>query len=168
MIRLIFYWIAILFLQLVVFNHLGFTSHLAPQVFIILLITLPLHISKSYQMLLGFLVGLVADLFIGTPGIHASACMWLIMLRFFLLGAQDLKEQIANHLPYNIHSVGLSTFAATATSLVLFYHLYVFWLESIGAINWIFILLTTLLSSLFTLIVIGAVQLLSDKSSGEF
>ena len=85
-----------------------------------------------------------------------------------MLGAQDLKEQIANHLPYNVHSVGLSTFAATTAILVVFYHFYVFWLESIGAINWFFILLTTLVSALFTLTVIGVVQLLSDKSSGEF
>ncbi len=168
MIRLIFYWIAILFLQFVVFNHLGFTAYLAPQVFIVLLITLPLHISKPYQVLLGFTLGLIADLFVGTPGIHASACMWLVIIRLLLLGAQDLKEQIANHLPYNVHSVGLSTFAATTASLVFFYHFYVFWLESIGAINGYVILFTTLVSALFTLTVIGVVQLLSDKASGEF
>jgi len=90
MIRLIFYWTAILFLQFIVFNRLGFTAYLAPQVFIVLLITLPLHISKPYQVLLGFFLGLIADFFVGTPGIHASACMWLVMIRFGLLGAQDL------------------------------------------------------------------------------
>ncbi len=95
MIRLIFYWTAILFLQFVVFNHLGFTAYLAPQVFIVLLITLPLHISKPYQVLLGFILGLIADFFVGTPGIHASACMWLVMIRL-LWAARSARFERAN------------------------------------------------------------------------
>lgn len=168
MIRRVFYWLIILFLQFVVFNHLGFSAHLVPQVFILLLITLPLHISKLYQVIIAFFLGLLADMFIGTPGIHASACLWLVMLRFALLDAQDLKEQIANHLPYNVHTAGLSAFSSTAAILVLAYHFYVFWIESFGAVNWFYLLITTIASTLFSLTFMGVVQFLSGKSSSEF
>lgn len=167
MIRIASYWIAILFLQFVVFNHLGLSTHLVPQVFIVLLITLPVYIPKIYQVLIAFGLGLLADMFVGTPGIHASACMWLMVIRMFIFRAQDLKEQTANRLSYTVQNVGLTTFSYTAITLVLLYHLYVFWLESIGAINWNSLFLTTIVSSTFSLTIISIVQFLSSKSSVE-
>jgi rod shape-determining protein MreD len=167
MIRKILYWLMVLFLQLVVFNHLAISSYLIPQVFIILLITLPLHLNKLVQVFIAFGLGLLADMFVGTPGIHASACLWLVMLRMTLLAPQDLKEQISNRESYTVYSAGLSGFIYTTVILVLFYHLYVFWLESIGAINSWNLFITTLVSSLFVFTFIGISQFLSAKSIGE-
>ncbi len=154
-------WIIIFGLQVVVFNHLDFSSYVLPQVFIVLLITLPVHLSKINQVLIAFALGLLADFFISTPGIHASACMTLVLLRMGLLQRLDLKEQIANKLSFNVRHVGISTFFYITAILVVIYHFYVFSLESIGAVHWVKMLLTTLISSSLSLLIIGLIQFVS-------
>ena len=89
------YWILILALQVVIFNHLELSAYIVPQLFIILLITLPVHLSKSVQVIIAFGLGLLADFFVSTPGIHASACLWLIILRMSLLARLDLKDHLS-------------------------------------------------------------------------
>lgn len=167
MLSRILYWISIFALQVLLFNHLDFSAFLVPQIFIILLITLPLHTKRIYQVLIAFGLGMLADFFVATPGIHTSACLWLVMLRMALLNTQDLKEEIANRLDYTAGNVGALPFTYTVVILVFFYHFYIFWIGSIGAINGFNLFITTLVSSIFTLTVISVVQLLSLHTKRE-
>jgi len=157
----IIYWILVMAFQILVLNHLDFSAYVIPQVFIIVLITMSLGWSKIQQLGVGFGLGLVADLFIGTPGMHASACLWLVLLRMGILGTQDIKQQAASNLTYNAHTVGFTPFMSTAVILVLFYHLYVFWLQNIGALHFTNYLLTVVISSLLALTIIGILEYLS-------
>ena len=161
------YWISIFALQVLLFNHLDLTAFLVPQIFIILLITLPLHTKKIYQVLIAFGLGLLADFFVATPGIHTSACLFLVMLRMTILNTQDLKEEIANRLNYTARNVGVLPFSFTVLILVFFYHLYIFWIGSIGAINTYNLLVTTFMSSVFSLTVIAILQFMSLSHSSE-
>ncbi len=167
MLSKILQWVFILALQVFVLNHLDFSSYLLPQVFIILLISLPLHVSKINQVLIAFGLGLIADFFASTPGFHASACLWLILIRMWILGSLDLKEQQANHLQFNIKNVGAGTFFYVTSVLVLFYHLYIFSLESVGAINGIRLLITSMLSSTFAMLVIVLIQYITFRKLSE-
>ena len=161
------YWISIFALQVLLFNHLDLTAFLVPQIFIILLITLPLHTKKIYQVLIAFGLGLLADFFVSSPGIHTSSCLFLVMLRMTILNTQDLKEEIANRLNYTARNVGVLPFSYTVLILVFFYHLYIFWIGSIGAINTYNLLVTTLTSSVFSLTVIAILQFMSLSHSRE-
>ncbi len=163
----VFYWILILALQFFVFNHLELSSYLMPQLFILLLITLPLHLSKTVQIIIAFSLGLVADFFVATPGIHASACLWLVLIRFGLLTRIDLKEQESNRLAFNAKTAGVTTFMYVSVILVVFYHFYILVLENLGAFNGAHVFFTTLLSSLFTLLLIGFIQYVSFNRLGE-
>jgi len=51
----------------------------------IFIIILPFRISKINVILLGFLFGIVLDLFYSSPGVHASACVFFTMVLFGLL-----------------------------------------------------------------------------------
>ncbi|MEY2924861.1 MAG: hypothetical protein RLZZ337_1409 [Bacteroidota bacterium] len=163
----VLYWIVLIALQVFVFNHLEFSSYIMPQLFILLLITLPVHLSKHVQVLIAFGLGLIADFFVATPGIHASACLSLMVLRMGLLSRLDLKEQEANKLAFNARTVGIPSFMYTTIILVFFYHLYIFIIENLGAFNVLHVFLTTLLSSSFTLLLIGFVQYVSFNRLSE-
>ena len=167
MLNKIVQWVLIFALQIFVLNHLDFSTYLLPQVFIILLISLPLHISKINQILIAFGLGLLADFFASTPGFHASACLWLILIRMWILGRLDLKEQQANRLQFDIKNVGAGTFFYVTSVLVLFYHLYIFSLGSIGAINGARLLITSLLSSTLALLIIVLIQYITFRKLGE-
>ncbi len=162
--RRIIYWIFILALQVFVLNHLDISIYLVPQVFIILLIGLRLDISRMLQILIAFGVGLLIDFFTSTPGINASASLWLMVLRMAFLDRQDLKEHIANKQPYSLKVAG-TPYLYTVSVLVVFYHLYIFWMESIGAIHWGKLLSTTLISSVLALTIISILEYISLSSS---
>ena len=167
MTRYIIYGIVVLIFQFLIFNHLDISTYLIPQVFIVILITLPSYLSRVSQVLIGFSLGLIADFFVSTPGLHASACLWLIVLRFVLLASQDLQEQNANKVVYTSFNVGMYPFMLTATVLTFVYHFYIIWLESIGTfyfMNWLY---TSVFSSIFTLTFIGLFQSLSYSKSRE-
>lgn len=157
----IIFWVLIMALQVLVLNHLDFSAFVVPQVFIVLLISMSLGWSKIVQIAVAFGLGIVADLFVGTPGIHASACLWLVLIRIGVLSRQDIKQQVASKLTYDVKTVGLTPFLYTAVSLVLFYHFYIFWIQNIGALQWSNYLLTAIISSTLALTIIGIIQYLS-------
>lgn len=157
----VIYWILILAFQFLVLNHLDISSYLVPQVFIILLITLPLHLGKNTVIGIAFALGLLADFFVSTPGIHASGCLWLVVLRMYFIDRQDVKQQVANKLPYEISSVGLLPFIYTASILSLFYHMYVLWLQNMGALWWANFIPAVLASTVLALTLISIVEYIS-------
>lgn len=161
MIRLLTYWTLVIGFQVLVLNHLDISSYIYPQVFVTLLLTLPLHLKKTYQFLIGFGLGLVMDLFVYSPGIHMSACLWFIAIRMIILDRQDLKEHANNKLAYSIKIAGFSPFFYTTLILILFYHFYVLWLDGIGNIQVEHMIITVLSSSLLALTIIGVFQALS-------
>ncbi|MGB1038976.1 MAG: hypothetical protein ACPGYY_10040, partial [Bacteroidia bacterium] len=143
------------------------SAYLVPQMFIILLLSLPLHLSKMAQILVAFSLGLVVDLFTSTPGIHASACLWFMLLRMNLLGRQDLKEHEANKALYNLRIASMGPYIYTTVILVFFYHFYIFWLESIGATHFIKLLYTAVASSILSLMIIGILEYISLSKARE-
>lgn len=157
-------WILIIGFQIIVLNHLDISSYIYPQVFVVLLVILPLHLKKSYQILIAFGLGLIMDLFVYSPGIHMSACLWLIGFRMLLLSTQDLKEHINNKLSYSLMTVGLVPFFKTLLILLLFYHFYVLGLEGFGHIKLKQFIITGLSSSLLSLTIIGIFQALALKN----
>lgn len=152
-------YIVVLGLQMFVFNHLNLTSYLVPQVYIILLIILPFHLSKLNVYLIAFAVGLLADLFVSTPGIHASGALWLVAIRNIILSRLDVVQQKASKMWFSSSSIGLFPFLYTTIGLVFFYHFYVLLIESMGAFNSVRWSLTALASSIFTLLFIWFLEL---------
>ena len=161
MIRLLTYWTLVIGFQVLVLNHLDISSYIYPQVFVVLLLTLPLHLKKTYQFLIGFGLGLIMDLFVYSPGIHMSACLWFVAIRMIILERQDLKEHANNKSAYSIKTTGFSPFYYTTLSLILFYHFYVLWIDGIGNMQVEPMILTGFSSSLLSLTIIGVFQALS-------
>ena len=157
--------ILIMAFQVVILNHLELTAYLYPQVFILILINLPPFINKSYQVLLAFALGLIADFFTSTPGLHASACMFLALLRIGLLNRYDIEEVKANRSWLNLGTMAMDKYIFLSAVLVLFYHLYAFGLESMGALNSVYYFITVGLSSLVSFVIILLIQYLFIKRS---
>jgi hypothetical protein len=163
----IIYWLLVLVFQFLVLNHLGFSAFIIPQAFIVLLITLPLSLGKTTQVLIAFGLGIVADLFVATSGIHASASLWLIVLRIMILSRQDLKQQMVSNLPYNMKSVGVLPFLNTTLILVPLYHFYIFWIQNIGAIHWKNYFIASGASSILAITILITIQYLSFRGENE-
>lgn len=106
------------------------------------LLLLPRTLSRSYLMLIGFLTGLLIDIFTSTPGIHASACVGIMFIRNFWLNVVNDDSQELTNL--NVRILRKSGFLYFTFPLVLLHHFLIFVIENGG-----FHLLGMVLSKVF-------------------
>jgi hypothetical protein len=114
---------------------------------------LPIEMSTSLAMLLGFGVGLTVDMFYATPGVHASAGVFgavarrILILAFEPRGGYTGKEIIPSPSYF-----GWVWFAQVSA---LFFILYLFWFFSVDAFTFVYfgtITIKTVASWLLTMI----------------
>lgn len=80
-------------LQVLIFNHIHLFGFLNPSVYLLALFLLPLELPKSAQYAIAFATGFVVDIFQFTYGIHASASMFFILLRPYLMYALNVNKK---------------------------------------------------------------------------
>jgi hypothetical protein len=80
-------FLGLLALQVVVFNRLNMFGFLNPYPYILFILLFPVNGNRAMLLLTAFLMGLCVDMFAGTSGPHAAACVVLAYLRrpFFKL-----------------------------------------------------------------------------------
>jgi hypothetical protein len=120
---------------------------------------MPVYWNRTAQIAVAFFLGLAMDFFISTPGIHASACLWMVLIRFGLLQTLDTSQLLMDKKLFSTYTVGNVPFFRVASVLVLFYHLYIFLLENIGNFNLTNYLLTVIVSSMFAFLIVALIQL---------
>jgi hypothetical protein len=86
------YWIfvfVVFFVQVFVLNNLSMTPLVAPMVYILPLLLLPIEYPQWKMLLAGLIVGVVMDLTMGTMGLNTMVTMPIAMARrplLFMLG----------------------------------------------------------------------------------
>ncbi|WP_436514374.1 hypothetical protein [Ekhidna sp. To15] len=94
------------------------------------LILLPRTLSRSNLMVIGFFTGLLVDVFTNTPGIHASASVFVLFIRnFWLRVANDDAQEMTN---LNVASLKKSGFLYFIYPLVFVHHFLIFVIENGG------------------------------------
>ncbi|MEP1033980.1 hypothetical protein [Ekhidna sp.] len=120
------------------------------------LILLPRTLSRSYLMVIGFFTGLLVDVFTNTPGIHASASVFLLFIRGFWLNVvNDDTQEITN---LNVASLKKSGFLYFVFPLVFVHHLSIFVIENGGFHLFSIVLSKVFFSSIFSTIIIFAIN----------
>jgi len=87
------------------------------------ILVLPVDVSKHQILLFGFFLGLVIDLFSSTIGLHTSAALLIAFLRFFLLkylAPRDGFNSALVQASAKWDSHGLSHTAASSFLLITF------------------------------------------------
>lgn len=86
-------FLVMLALQVLIFNHVHLFGFINPSVYLLALFLLPLDIPRSAEFAIAFAAGFVVDIFQLTYGIHASACMFFILLRPYLMHAMNVNKK---------------------------------------------------------------------------
>ncbi len=140
-------------LQVLLFDQLQLLGVCHPYIYVLCLLMMPITLSHSADMIIGAVVGLIMDIFCNSMGIHTAACIFIMFIRPYLIGAivndkDRLNEQIS------LRSLGMEALLRYVVILVVIHHLIVFLL---AAWNWAhigFVLVETLVSSLVTIFII--------------
>jgi hypothetical protein len=157
-----FIFLAYLAFHIFLGRNLVFGQWVFSYVYIGFLLTLSPNISKSRFLLIGFLVGIIIDVFEYSPGIHASACVLLAFFRPYLLSLLAARSNIDEDeiREISIREMSLSNFLIYAFVLIFLHHLVVFFLEAwTSKLLWLS-LQKTFFSSIFTLVLVVLIQYL--------
>ncbi len=147
----IFRFIMLLAIQVVIFNNMNFLGYISPFPYILYIILYPVNSNKSGLIISSFLLGLSMDMFCNSGGIHATACLILAYYRPYIF-------KFSFGLSYEYQTIKLNDsltperFSFILVSVVL-HHIVLFVLEAFQFKFIWDILLRTLFSSLFTIII---------------
>lgn len=89
----------VMLLQVLVFNHMHIFGYATPMVVGMYLLYVPYSANRLYTMLASFLIGLVADVFAGTPGACAGAMVAAAMVQHPLLHFMADKDCVEDDVP---------------------------------------------------------------------
>lgn len=138
--------VMLLLAQVLFFSNVNFSPFINPYVYHLFILLLPYQLPKPLLLLIGFGEGLMLDMFLGSPGMHAAATVFLAYLRPYLIGLITPKGTEFEISP-NIYSQGLSWFLIYLTLATLIHQLFYFILEAAGFYNFFLLLIKILLST---------------------
>lgn len=147
-------WLALsIFLQMFLFNQLHLMGGVV-LIYLYFLIKLPVEIKVPVQILLGFLTGLLIDIFSNTLGMHALVCTFLMWIRIPIFHLFVLAEDFKSGSP-NMTKMGFGEFIKFVVIIVLLHSTLLYSIESFSLFNIIplvqKIFVTTILTSAFTI-----------------
>ena len=143
-------FVLLLAVQIFVLNNINFAGYFNPFPYVLFIILYPVNGNKSGLLLASFLLGLVMDAFLNSGGVHAAACVTVAFLRpvFF---------RFSFGLSYEYQTVKLNDKLTPERFsfiliLVITHHLILFLLETFQYSFFLSLLLKTLISTAFTIV----------------
>jgi len=146
-------YIVVMLLQVLLFDQLQLLGVCHPYIYILCLLMMPITLPHSVDMLIGAAAGMVMDVFCNSLGIHTAACILIMFLRPYLIGAfvndkDRLNEQIS------LHAIGMEAMIKYVITMVIIHHLTVFLLAAWSWQHIGFVVMETIVSSTITILVI--------------
>lgn len=142
--------ILLMLLQLLLFNNIQFSGYINPYVYIMIILLLPSAIPSWLLLIISFLTGLIIDLFMGSPGMHASATLLAGFSRPYILALIAPRDGYESGKELSMLAYGFRWFVVYASIIVLIHHTALFYLEVFRFSGFFRTLLRVILSSAFT------------------
>lgn len=163
---ILFSWsIVLILIQALVFNHVCLFGYAVPFVFVYILVKLPVDMPKEWLFTIGFITGLIIDIFSDTLGMNALACTMTMALRRPILRLYVAREDDLSDVYPGISSLGMFTFIKFALSISLIYCAMFFFIESFSVYNIVHVLALIGASTLLTTILFVGIDSLTIRKS---
>lgn len=148
-----FRFVSLVLIQVLVFNHINLFGYINPMVYISWVFLFPIRKNIGLLLISSFLLGLSIDFFSDSGGINAASILVIAFIRLPILKIV-LRKSDFDYLLFNLRAVSFSKAFIFITILTLVHHFIVFSLEyfSFNSIN--SIIYNTILTSIFTIIII--------------
>lgn len=157
-------WFILLFLlQILIFNHIHLFGYATPMPYLYFIMLLPSSTPRWVSILLGFILGLLIDIFTNTPGMAAASlcCVGLVAPPLLnLFSPHDREDDVI--LP-SIHTMERSGFLKYAVTLTLLHCSLFFTIELFTFQNWQDLLFYIGGSSVLTLLFVIAFEMLRSR-----
>ena len=156
-------FILYIILQVLVLKDINLAGTNQNYIFLLIypvaILTLPIKIPQFFMVLIAFAIGFIVDLFYISPGVHAGACLWMVVSRPLVLRMFEPKNGYQTDINPTISNLGVVWFAKYASVLLFIFFLSYFILEIFTFVYLGEILLKTVLSFFVSSIIIFLIQL---------
>ena len=147
-------FVALLLFQVLVLNQVELHGFISPYVYPLFILLLPFNTPKSVLLITGFAMGLFVDIFANTPGLHASATVFLAYIRPALVSLNLPPGGYETSDKPRLYSLGLNWFLIYAGAGILAHHFFYFLIETYSFTHLFFTIFKTLCSGFFSLLLI--------------
>lgn len=143
-------FILLLIMQIAIFNKMDFLGYINPYPYILFILLYPVNGNKYGLLFASFLLGIIMDMFSNSGGVHATAAITLAALRptFFKFSFGVSYEYQTIKINDKITPERLSFVAISVVS----HHFILFLLEAFRLSFFWEVLLRTIFSTIFTII----------------
>ncbi|MCK5637936.1 MAG: rod shape-determining protein MreD [Flavobacteriaceae bacterium] len=146
-------FIGLVLLQIVVLNNINFLGYINPFLYILFIFLYPLRKIDFSLILLSFFLGLSIDIFSNSGGINAAATLFIAFIRIPILQSVIGNREI-DFSSVSLKKLPFYKLLYYITILTFTHHLIVFGLEYFKWSNFNIIIIKTVLTSIFTIILI--------------
>ncbi len=140
-------------LQVLVFNYINLFGFINPLIYIAWVFLFPIRKNITLFLILSFLLGLSIDFFSDSGGINAAATLFIAFIRLPILKI-ILKKSDFDYLLFNLRAVSFSKAFSFISILTIIHHFIIFSLAHFSFQDIISILSNTLITSVFSIIII--------------
>lgn len=154
-------FVILVLLQVLLLNRIAVFGLAVPILYIYFLIKLPYGRNRFYVIVLGFLLGIVIDIFLNTPGMNAAATTIIATLRSMVLNLFYPKNEYEDLVP-GIHT-STAAFVKFTVMMVLLHQTLLFFIEAFTLFNLTSTLIRIGSSSILTIVLILALDSLSVR-----
>lgn len=141
----------LLFLQVFVLSNIRFLGYINPYLYISFVFYFPLRENRFPFLITSFLLGLSVDFFLDSGGIHAFSILFIAYIRLFFIRL-IFKKTTLDFLLFKIQSEPFGKVFNYVVILTIIHHLILFSFANFSFENISDVLLNTLFSSIFTLL----------------
>jgi rod shape-determining protein MreD len=154
-------FVILVLLQVLLLNRIAVFGLAVPILYIYFLIKLPYGRNRFYVIVSGFLLGIVIDIFLNTPGMNAAATTIIATLRSMVLNLFYPKNEYEDLVP-GIHT-STAAFVKFTVMMVLLHQTLLFFIEAFTLFNLTSTLIRIGSSSVLTIVLILALDSLSIR-----
>lgn len=154
-------FVVLVLLQGLVFCNINFLGYINPYLYILFIILLPVNLSQTKVILLGFLLGLSIDFFQDSGGVHAAACLVIAYLRPLVL--RFSFGITYEHQTMKFQNTAFGERFSYVLLMVFIHHFILFSMEIFDLDHFLLILKNTLFSGIFSLVAIMLTMVIFGK-----
>lgn len=145
-------FIGLLFLQVFILNHVNIFGYINPMVYIAWVFLFPVRKTRSLFLILSFLLGISIDFFSDSGGVNAFAITFIAYFRLPILMAV-LRKSDLDYGQFNLKTLSVNKIILFISILTFIHHFIVFSLEYFSFSELLNIISSTVLTSIFTILI---------------
>ena len=157
-------WFAFyLLLQILITRNIVLFNYAFCFVYVAAILLLPSEVNRTLLLILGFLTGLMVDIFYNTLGLHAAATLLIAYLKPFWVDIQLENRGATDRVEISLGELGMGSFLTYLLPLVSLHHAALFFIEMshFGMLG--YTLLRIVASAALTTLLIVIIQLFSKR-----